>query len=380
MKQPRFAYDALILRKAYSGVENTVHGFIRAWAAFGPEPLRVYAPRRMPLPLPQAPAVSACAVRFPSASRVARIAWEHTWLPLRLRRDRAALLHAPAYIAPLAAPCPVVLTVHDLHVFTHAACCTFENRLYYRLFMPRSIGRAAAIVVYSEHVRRLVAARYPACAGRIAVIPPGVDPDLAPVTDPACLDAVRAAWRLPDRFVLFVGDLAPRKNLPRLLDAFSRLAASRPGLGLVLVGAAWHGRATLDAHVRRLGLGGRVRTLGYVPRADLPALYSLAEVLAFPSLDEGFGLPALEALACGCPVVCTPGGAAEICGPAAEICDPFDPESIHRALATQLDTALPRAVRAQAGFVRIGRFSWSASIAATAALYRELAPCPDSLK
>jgi glycosyltransferase involved in cell wall biosynthesis len=375
MPHPRFAYNALTLRKAYSGVENTIHGFIRAWAEHGPEPLRVYAPVRTPLPVPESSQVDVCAVRLPTSSRLARIVWEHTRLPRRLRQDQAALLHAPAYIAPLAAPCPVVLTVHDLHVFTHPACCTFENRLYYRLFLPRSIRRAAAIIVYSEHVRRIVAARYPDCADRLTVIPPGVDPDLAPVSDPARLDAVRAAWHLPSRFILFVGDLAPRKNLPRLLEAFARLIAEQPDrrdLHLVLAGEGGRNRVPLDARCARLGVADRVHALGYVPRADLAALYSLAAVLAFPSLDEGFGLPALEALACGCPVVCTPGGASEICGPAAACCDPLDTASITRALAGQLDDPLPRPARAEAGFARIARYSWPTCVAATAALYRDV--------
>jgi len=374
MTHPRFAYDALILRKAYSGVENTVSGFLAAWAEHGTEPLRVYAPARTPQPLPVSPRIERCAARFPPSSRLARIVWEHVRLPQRLRRDRAALLHAPAYIAPFAAPCPVVLTVHDLHVFTHPECCTFENRLYYRLFLPRSIRRAAAIIVYSEHVRRGVAARYPACAGRVAVIPPGVDPDLAPVADPGRLAAARAAWRLPPRFFLFVGDLAPRKNLARLIEAFARVAADRPDAHLVIAGAAGRNRVPVDALRARWGVRSRVHLPGYVPRADLPALYTLAEALAYPSLDEGFGLPALEALACGCPVVCGPGGAAEICGTVATSCDPLDVGSIARALAAQLDHPVPRAARAEAGFARLARFSWRACVAATARLYGETCP------
>jgi len=357
-------------------VENTIHGFVQAWAAHGSAPLRVYAPVRTPLPLPESPLVDVCAVRFPASSRLARIAWEHLCLPHRLRRDHVAVLHAPAYIAPLAAPCPVVLTIHDLHVFTHPGCCTFENRLYYRLFLPRSIRRAAAVIVYSEHVRRQVAARYPERADRIALIPPGVDPDLRPVTHPERLAAARAAWCLPGRFLLFVGDNAPRKNLPRLIEAFANLIGARSDLSdlhLVLAGGRGHNRSpSLDGLCERLGIAARVRRLGYVTRADLPALYSLAEALAFPSLDEGFGLPALEALACGCPVVCGPGGPAEICGPAAAYCDPHDIGSISRALSEQIDPPLPRSARAAAGFERLTRFAWRDSIAATAALYRDV--------
>ena len=128
----------------------------------------------------------------------------------------------------------------------------------------------------------------------------------------------------------------------------------------------------MDALCARLGVADRVHALGYVPRADLPALYSLAAVLAFPSLDEGFGLPALEGLACGCPVVCTPGGASEICGPAAACCDPLDNASITRALAGQLDDPLPRPARAEAGFARLARYAWPTCVAATTALYREV--------
>lgn len=371
--RPRLAYNALVLRKAYSGVEYTIHGFLHAWAKYGPEPLRVFAPARTPLSLPQtSPVLSVCPVRLPYASRAARIAWEQVWLPQRLRQERVALVHAPAYIAPLAAPCPVILTIHDLHVYTHPPCCTFENRLYYRLFLPSSLRRAAAIIVYSEHVRHTVAARFPACAARIAVIAPGVDPSFVPVMDSIRLDSVRAAWRLPPRFILFVGDLAPRKNLPRLLEAFSRLVPQKPDLHLVLAGTPDRRHPPLDRLYQRWGLLGRVRQLGYIPGSDLPALYSLAEVLAFPSLDEGFGLPALEALACGCPVVCTPGGAAEICGPAAVCCDPLSVDSIAEALLQQLNSPVSRAQRAKMGFSRLERYSWATHVAATADLYRRV--------
>lgn len=371
------AYNAMALCEPASGVSVTIRGLIGALANDGAQRVLVYTPRPLAGRVPSGPHVQIRPSGWPGSSRTLRILWEQTRLPARLQADDAGLLHAPAYVAPLAASCPVVLTVHDLHVFTHPQFCTLANRLHYRLLMPPSIRRAAAVIVFSEHVRRLVAAHFPDAAAKTAVIPPGVDPDMRPVTDAAARAAVVRRCRLPDRYLLFVGDLAPRKNLPRLLEAFHEIAREQPDLHLLLAGHAPGGQARLARAAAAMNLGARILWPGYVPRAHLPALYTLASALVYPSHDEGFGLPVLEAMACGCPVVTSAGsGPEEICGDAAKYCHAADARSIAHAIRAQFADPDGCRQRVAAGRQRAAAFTWARAAARTRALYRAILEKP----
>jgi glycosyltransferase involved in cell wall biosynthesis len=361
--QPLVAFNAALLREPYSGVEVMIHETACALAAHGTLPYRIYTPHTGTRPIPSHDRVQIRALA-PGQARLRRILWEQCALPRLLRREGAQVLHAPAYLAPLAARCPVVLTVHDLHVFTHPQFCTPANRIHYRLLLPLSIRRAAAITVYSEHVRRALLLRFPAAAAKTRVIPPGLPAQFLQAATTAQRDALRARLHLPQRFLLFVGDLAPRKNLPGVLDAFGRLRAEHPDLHLVLAGAPG-GWSSATA-----GRGGGIRWLGYVPPDDLPALYALAGALIFPSFDEGFGLPALEAMACGCPVVCSPGGAAEVCGDAALACDPASTEAIADAVRVLLTRPALRLDQVEAGRRRAAGFRWEHTVQQLEETYR----------
>ena len=364
--KPRVAFNAALLREPYSGVEVMIHETACALATHGTLSYCIYTPRAGARPIPSGDRVGVQALAT-NRPRLRRILWEQVALPRRLRRDGAHVLHAPAYVAPLATRCPVVLTVHDLHVFSHPQFCAAANRLYYRLLLPISIRRAAAITVYSEHVRRALLARFPAAGAKTRVIPPGVPARFRrPATEAACA-AVRTRLHLLPRFLLFVGDLVPRKNLGGVLAAFERLRTNDCELHLVLAGAP----TGLSRHSGWTAVD-RVHWLGYVPPEDLPALYAMAEALVFPSFDEGFGLPALEAMACGCPVVCSPGGAAEVCDEAGIVCDPASPASIAEAVqALRRDPAWRRA-KVEVGFRRAGQFRWEDAVKSLEALYRGL--------
>ncbi len=364
---PRVAFNAALLREPYSGVEVTIHETACALASHGTLPYTFYLPRAGSRPIPTRELVQVRPV-VPDQTRLQRIFWEQRALPALLRREPAAVLHAPAYVAPWRAPCPVVLTVHDLHVYTHARFCTLSNRLHYRLLLPRSLRRAAAIVTYSAYVRQAILTRFPATASRLHLIPPGLPARFQhPVPEAACA-AVRARWQLPSRFLLCVGDLAPRKNLSGVRAAFAALHARDRSLALVLAGAA----TAMRRHRPCDAVTGEI-ALGYVPVGDLPALYSMAEALLFPSFDEGFGLPALEAMACGCPVIGSPGGVAELGGAAALICDPADPATMVAATQALLrDPALRRTLVA-AGHQRAAQFSWKRAVTELEALYRQVA-------
>ena len=209
-------YNAMVLREPYSGVEVTVHQLACALAQYGTTPLTVCTPTKH-RPIPESQHLRLRTSLLFSRARLLRILWELTVLPALLYRHHATLLHAPAYVAPLAAPCPVVLTIHDLHVMTHPQFCSTRNRLHYSLMIPPSVRKAAAIIVFSPYTRRLVLGRFPEAKDRTVVIPPGLPPTLTRCAESVRLRAARQRYKLPSSFLLFVGDLSSRKNILGLL-------------------------------------------------------------------------------------------------------------------------------------------------------------------
>lgn len=368
---PDIFYNAMVLREPYSGVEVTVHQLACALAQYGTLPLTVCTPPEH-RPIPN---VSRLTLRPSRAAntRLLRILWEQTVLPVILWRTRAALLHAPAYIASLAAPCPVVLTIHDLHIMTHPQFCRKRNRLHYSLMIPPSIKKAAAIIAFSPYTERIILDRFPEAKDRTVVIPPGLSSTLTRCTDFARLQAVRQRYTLPSSFLLFVGDLTYRKNILGLISAYAIVQGERPDLHLVLAGAADSAtEAALDSCIRKHNIRHRITRTGYIDAEDLPVLYSLAHAFVFPSHDEGFGLPPLEAMACGCPVVCSGGAAIENCGSAAVTCDPREPASIASAVSLLLDHPDIRKEKIEAGYKKAAEFTWEKAARQTEDIYRKV--------
>lgn len=369
---PPVFYNAMVLREPYSGVEVTVHQLACALAEYGSIPLCACVPPGH-RPVPEAAHVRLRPSGLIPRSRLFRILWEQTVLPCLLLRSRAALLHAPAYVAPLLSPCPVVLTIHDLHVLTHPQFCRKGNRAHYRFMIPPSIRRADAIIAFSSYTRRIIAERFPDADSRTVVIPPGLSATLVRCTDFARLQSVRQRYALPASFLLFVGDLTYRKNILGLISAFAIVQGERPDLHLVLAGAAdAETAAAIDHAIRKSGVRHRVSLIGYVMPDELPVLYSLAQAFVFPSHDEGFGLPPFEAMACGCPVVCSGGAPVENCGNAAVTCDPGDRASIASAVSLLLDHPGFRKEKIEAGYKKAAEFTWERAAHATEAVYRSV--------
>ena len=369
---PDVFYNAMVLREPYSGVEVTVHQLVCALAKHGTTPMTVCAPKEHRA-IPETPHLHIRHSRLLGHSRLLRILWEQTVLPALLHRNRAPLLHAPAYVAPLATPCPVVLTIHDLHIMTHPQFCSNSNRLHYSVMIPPSIRKAAAVIAFSSYTQRIVLDHFPEVKNRTVVIPPGLSPTLTRCTDYARLQAVRQRYTLPSSFLLFVGDLSYRKNIMGLISAFAIVQGERLDLHLVLAGAADPATtADLDQAIRKYSVSHRVSRIGYVDANDLPVLYSLAQAFVFPSHDEGFGLPPLEAMACGCPVVCSGGAPEENCGTAAVTCDPSDRASIASAISLLLDNPDLRKEKVEAGYKTAAEFTWEKAAHKTEAVYRSV--------
>jgi glycosyltransferase involved in cell wall biosynthesis len=282
--------------------------------------------------------------------------WDQVTLPAALRRDGADVFLSPYYKRPLAAPCPVVVTVHDLFFIGYPGR---RRRLYDATLtrLARLYARGAdAIVADSEHSRHAIVTRLGIEAGRIAVIPVGLGPEFRPG---APSRVQRERYGLRSRYVLYVGNFLPHKNLPRLLRAWAALAEPvRASHRLVLAGGDAARRPVLEALAASLGLDGRVGFPGVVDDADLPALYGGAALVVLPSLEEGFGLPALEAMACAAPVVASRRGALpEVVGDAGVLVDPEDEAALTTALGRVLGNEAERQTLAWRGLERAARFT-----------------------
>jgi len=302
-------------------------------------------------------------------NRVARLAFGELALGRALRRDAPELLHGPHYTMPRGGELPVVVTIHDLTLVEHPEWHEASKVRYFRRAIGHAARHAALLVCVSEHTAQRLRARYsPACP--VVVVPHGVDHERFRPEEPAPgHDAAALAPLAPgERYVLFLGTLEPRKNLVALVEAFDRLAANDRELRLVLAGRAGWGNRPLEEAIDRSGHRARIHRLGYVSDAAAPALLRNAAAVAYPSKEEGFGLPALEALACGAPLVTSADSVmAELAGTAAWSAD-ATPGALAEALSAAL--AAPGARRAE-GIARAAEFTWEQSAAGHVACYRD---------
>jgi glycosyltransferase involved in cell wall biosynthesis len=289
--------------------------------------------------------------------------WTHVALSREMLSSPPDLLFVPSHVLPLIHPRCSVATVHDLGFHYYPEAHTLFQNLYLR-WSTRHNARASALVLAdSLATQRDLIHYYGLSAAKISVVYPGRDETLVPVTKPAELAAIRARYDLQQPYLLYVGTLHPRKNLVCLVQAYAQLLSQPAGRAtdplLVLAGQkGWLYREISD-EVRRLGLGERVRFTGFVPEQDLAALLSGALAFVFPSLYEGFGLPVLEAMACGTPVVCSQASSLpEVAGDAALLIDPLDTETLAAALVRVAGDEALRRELVQRGFRQARRFSW----------------------
>lgn len=302
---------------------------------------------------------------------LARILWEQTVLPWALRKSGADVLHAPAFVAPLVTGCPSVVTVHDLSFLRYPEMFRTGNRLYLRTFTGPSCRRAAAVIAVSAFTAQEVTRLLGVPAERVVVVHHGVSPRFHPV-DEATVSEFRRHKQLPERFVLFLGTLEPRKNLIRLIRAFALLGDS--DVHLVLAGAQGWFYQDILREVDSAGLAGRVHFPGFVPPTEQALWYNAADVFAYLSIYEGFGLPVLEALACGTPTVTSSTTSLpEAGGEAAVLVHPDDEQTIAAAIREVLSDADLRAHLRQRGLDHAAGFSWATAARKTAEVYRRAA-------
>lgn len=295
-------------------------------------------------------------------------------LSAELRRHPVDVLHVQ-FTSPPFAPCPVVVSIHDLSFEHLPETFNRRSRAQLRFTVRRSARKAARVLALSEHTRHDIISTYKIAPNLVTAIPIAAPTHFCPVDDETELQRVRQTYGINGEYILSVGSIQPRKNLSRLLSAYEGLRRSRPKgtlPQLVLVGKrAWLYRETLKA-IEEFGAG--VIVTGYVPEADLPALYSGALCFVYPSFFEGFGLPPLEAMKCGTPVVTGDRTSLpEVVGDAGVLVNPFDTEAIASAISSLIDDSSLRSRLRIKSLNRARIFDWSETAKRTLEVYKQAA-------
>lgn len=305
----------------------------------------------------------------------ARLRWDQVTAPAYAERNGLALLFNTKFSVPLASRVPTLIVIPGREQLAMAHVFPWYNRWYNRLLVPAFCRSATALITHTEIGREdciMMGGR----PENIHVVPHGVDRYLRPASEDH-QQALRAKLGLTRPYILFLGGITPLKNIGNLLRGFALVAATHD-VDLVLAGfKRWSFEQELQP-IDELGLRDRVKYVGYIPDEDLAALYSAAECLALPSWYEGFGIPIVEAMACGCPVVTSSGrhAAPEVAGGAALLVDPADPASIAAGLRRVLEDPALRRELVEKGLVRGPQFDWETTGRRTAEVIRAVLAAP----
>jgi glycosyltransferase involved in cell wall biosynthesis len=365
----RIGIDGRALTGRYTGDRTYWLNLLRAMAAElsdGTE-LRVYS--RLPIPpdaLPNLPNITARQV--PATND--RL-WTLYAFGRALKRDAVDIAHTQ-YTTPLVAPCPIVTTVHDISFRLYPEWFPRRHRTLLNLTVPGAMRRAAHVITDSEGSRRDILRVYRLPQNQVSCVHLAAAPEFTPLEVSAARAAIQGRLKFEGPYLLSVGVLQPRKNLPLLLEGFARALRSADfPHRLVLTGKRGWEVEDLHRLVQRLQITDRVVWTDYVEDAELPALYNCADALAYPSLYEGFGLPPLEAMACGTPVLVSNAPAMpEIAGDAALILPVMDAVAWGGAIARVLTDSSCRAELRRAGLARAALFTWRDTALKTLEIYR----------
>ena len=302
-----------------------------------------------------------------------RFLWDQFTFPRRARKEKVDLLHQPCFSAPLLYPGKVIVTCHDLISIFFPENLPLASRLFYSKWEPFSYRKASRIIAISEHTKKDLMAFLKIPAEKIRVIPLAASRDFRPIKSKKMLKKVQKKYHTGANYLLDVGTLEPRKNLPFLVRAFALAVREGADINLVITGKKGWYYEGLFTLVDDLNLRDKVIFTGYVAEKDLPALYSGAQAFVFPSLYEGFGLPPLEAMACGVPVICSSTSSLpEVVGSAGLLIPPKDERIWAKNMIKILkDRGLAQTL-SRMGIRQAKKFSWEETARKTIAVYKEV--------
>jgi len=284
------------------------------------------------------------------------------------------VFHAPHYVYPIMLPCPGVVTIHDcIHLRFPSQLPSATAGVYARLMLRRAVRAADRVIAVSEATRADLIELVGADRSKIEVIPNGCDPFFLESVAAEELDEVRQRYRLERPFLLSVTNIKPHKNLKRLLQAFAQLSSDYPDLELIIAGGNLGEHPELEAVCASGDIGDRVRSVGFLPKRELRAFYNLARIFVFPSLYEGFGLPPLEAMACGTPVVASRSSAIpEVVGRSGLLVNPYRVDAIGEAIRSLLENESFRRALGVQGRHRALEFDWDHAARRVLDVYRSV--------
>jgi len=354
----RIGYDATSLCRRITVIESYALNLIKALLECDTENQYVLFFRREVHPELKAYKDRAKMLIGPSS----QVVCEQLWLPFVRRRQRLDLMHFPAFPPGPLTREPFVMTVFDGTLWRNPDWLSWKARRYMAPLTRLAARRAKKVLTISDFSRSEILKYTDAAPENVVNARIAIHSAFRPELEESRCRAVRNRYGLPASYILWVGSLEPRKNLGVLLEAFVRLRGETPGRNhkLVLAGRKAWGAVRIDDEIRRLGLEADVQVTDYVEFRDLPVVYSMADLFVFPSLYEGFGLPPLEAMACGTPVVCSNAASLpEAVGQAAELVDPEDVVALTAAIHRVVTDAALRARLRREGLERARRFSWA---------------------
>jgi len=367
-------YNALHLTGQFSGVQNTVEQLMKEAFANPANDINFEAlcPLNYHFDGIISPSQKLTKIRINTSNRWQRIGYEHFLMKSYFRKKGKHILHCPAYNQPWNWNGLSVITVHDIIALDFPEYCSPSNRLYFHFSLPRSIQKATQIIAVSQPVKEDILRKFKINPDKIKVIYPGIDDIYFTAPSEEKLINTQNKYKLPEKFILYVGNIEPKKNILRLIESFESLILKYDiPHSLVVAGRfAWKYGDILQIKKRNEK---RILFPGYIEQSDLPALYMLAELFVFPSLYEGFGIPPLESMACGTPVIVSDRGALpETTGGCAFMVDPLSVDSITSAMMELLENQTIRNQLIQKGKEHVQQFKWSRTWFDTTKLYHSL--------
>jgi glycosyltransferase involved in cell wall biosynthesis len=366
---PRIAISAQLLHGGAGYRSAGIHTYIEQVVRHLPEAdpaLRLTLLTSHP-PVGLSPAIAVQTSHWPTERPTIRILWEQLVLPRAARR--ADVLHATSFVAPIVQPCPTVITVYDLSFALFPQYFRSFRQAYLRLGTRWSARRVRRVIAISDNTRRDVNRLYGVPLDRIDVAYPGVDPSLRPC-DQATLNRFRRETNLPEKFLLFLGTLEPRKNLVMLIEAFARMKHDCPDVKLILAGGVGWLAGDIFAAIESSGVKDSVILPGYIAAEEKALWLSSAVAFVYPSIYEGFGLPPLEAMACGTPVIVSKAASLpEVVGNAGISIKPDDPIGWAQAMQRVWNDSSLRSDLRERGLIQSKKFTWLETARQTAATY-----------